>query len=67
MEHVIWVLLLVAMNSGGNVGVYHPMSFVTNEKCEFIKKQASNIINSDTLSYDAVCVKIVLSSDEKSI
>ena len=67
MEHVIWVLLLVSMNGTGNVGVYNPLSFVAKEKCEFIRKQASSIVNSNTTSYDAVCVKIVLSPDEKSI
>ena len=64
MEYIIYVLLSVALISNGNVNIYEPKIYYTEEMCEYNKQQAINAPKPDIIvSFDVVCAKVVLSHE----
>ena len=63
MEYILYVLMLVSLNDNGSVSIFKPVLYSMEVMCEFNKKLALNSVKpTDTISYDATCVKIVLSN-----
>ena len=66
MESIFYVLLLVALNSDGDLALYEPVPYATEMRCEFNRSRMLNSPKPDTtVLYEAVCVKVVLSQPEK--
>lgn len=61
MEYILYALILVGMHSNEKINFYEPRVYDTEEICEYNKERALNFPKPDIIvSYDAVCVKIVL-------
>ena len=71
MEYVLYVLLLVAVNSSNqNISIFKPMTYTTIVECEFNKGKVMSIMSKLTskprysvVSFNGVCTKIVLSHE----
>ena len=64
MEYIIYALILVGMHFNEKINFYEPRLYDTEALCEYDKERAINAPKPDSLvSYDAVCVKIVLSHE----
>ena len=62
MEYILYVLILVSMHSNGSINFYEPRVYDKEAVCEYNKERAINSPKpGNMVSYDAVCVKIVLS------
>ena len=68
MEYILYVLLLISLDTNGGINIYQPIPYITETECEFNKNRVLNLMKPDTVvAPRAACVKITFPHVGESI
>ena len=61
MEFILYVLISMSMNSGGNLNLYTPTTYTTELECDKVRTEMLDSIKSDyVIGFTSICIEITV-------